>query len=302
MANTIRQNVWFADMPLYFEIFKQSGFNFIEVFREMAAGNHLMRNRGDGTFENVTARAGANPIGWFWGAVFQDFDNDGWLDLYAANGWIYGERGTELELDFWGDVVTRQAEFKKGTFFHPAYFGTRSWHGYERNRHLRSNRDGTFQEIGCAAGTDLERNSRGVAAADFWNRGVVDLAVAGSNDTHALLRNELVDRRHWLQVELVGTRSNRDGVGARVTVVCGPNRQMREISAGDGYGSQSALRQHFGLGEVAVIDELIVRWPASKTEQRFTRVAADRIVEVTEGSDRLLEKKYQQQPIEAAHR
>ncbi|HEX4567249.1 MAG TPA: VCBS repeat-containing protein, partial [Vicinamibacterales bacterium] len=86
MVNAIRQNVWYTDMPLYFQIFRQSGFGFPAVFRQMASGNTLMRNRGDGTFEDVTWAANANPVGWYWGSGFADFNNDGWLDIYSSDG------------------------------------------------------------------------------------------------------------------------------------------------------------------------------------------------------------------------
>jgi hypothetical protein len=292
LANCLRQGAWRTDLPLYLEILRQSGLGFVDVFREMASGNHLLRNRGDGTFEDVSAPAGADPPGWFWGAALADLDNDGWLDIYCANGWVYGESRTELELEFLDNVIGRQREYKRGTFFAIDSFGGRSWHGWERNRHLRSNGDGTFEEVGRGAGTDLVLNSRGVAVADFWNRGVLDIAVAASDDRHALLRNQLKAPRHWLQLELRGTRSNRDAVGARVAIVAGGKPQMREVAAGDGYASQSALRLHFGLGEAAVVDEITVRWPASGTVQRFRGVAADRIVEIIEGSDLLIEKRY----------
>jgi hypothetical protein len=287
MLNSWRLGVWTTDMPLYFEIFRQSGFGFVDVFRQMASGNTLLRNRGDGSFDEVTVAANANPPGWFWGASLADFDNDGWQDIYVADGWVYNDPGTELELDFLNDVVTHQDEYKTGRFFDPKYFGRRSWHGWERNRHLINTGDGTFREIGHAAGTDLVRNSRGVAVADFWNRGRLDIAVAASAERHALLRNEVPANRHWLAVELVGTRSNRDAVGARVTLRAAGLRQTREIVLGDGYGSQNTLRQHFGLGEATTVDELRVRWPRSDAVQVFRNLPADRIVTVTEGRDTL---------------
>jgi enediyne biosynthesis protein E4 len=287
MANSWRQGVWRTDMPLYFQIFRQSGFGFVKVFQEMASGNHLLHNKGDGTFEDVSWQTGANPLGWFWGAVFTDLDNDGRQDIYAADGWVYNDRGTEIELDFLNNVVGSQAEYKTGKFFDPKHFGRTSWHGWERNRQLRSDVDAagkiTFREIATPAGSDLLTNSRGVAAADFWNRGAVDLAVAASAGRHALLRNEVGIGRHWLEVELTGTKSNRDAVGARVTIQVGGKRQIREVQAGDGYASQSSLRLHFGLGEATKVDEMTVRWPASQSEQRFRAVPADRIVRVTEG-------------------
>jgi enediyne biosynthesis protein E4 len=296
MFNVWRQGVWVTDMPLYFEVFRQSGFGFVDVFKQMAAGNNLLRNRGDGTFEDVTVAASANPLGWFWGSGFADFDNDGFMDIYAADGWVYYDRGTEIELDFLNGVVSRMKDYKTGLFFDPKHFGRQSWHGWERNRHLRNNGDGTFSEIGRAAGTDLLLNSRGVAVADFWNRGALDIAVAASTDRHALLKNEVGTRRHWLAVELVGTTSNRDAVGARVYAKIGATEQMRELVSGDGYGSQNSLRQYFGLGDRTTVDELTVKWPRSGITQTFKNVGADRIVQVTEsktaGDQALVERHY----------
>jgi len=310
MMNSWRQGVWMSDMPLYFEIFRQSGFGFVKVFKDMASGNTLLRNDGDGTFEDTTWDAGANPPGWFWGSGFVDFDNDGWQDIYAANGWVYNDKGTEIELNFLNNVVSKQREYKTGAFFDPKNFGNMSWHGWERNRHLRSLGPGSdgrvrFEEIGRAAGSDLLLNSRGIAVADFWNRGVLDLAVAASTDRHALLRNEVGLARNWLAVELTGAGkalpkgSNRDAVGARVTVVQGGKQQIREVVLGDGYASQNSLRLYFGLGgergagaETPTVDEVVVKWPRSGAVQRFKAVPGDRIIAIEEGKDAWVERTY----------
>jgi ASPIC/UnbV protein/VCBS repeat protein len=286
------QGTWKTDMPLYWQIFKQSGRDFVRVFQQMASGNTLLQNKGNGTFEDVTGKAHANPSGWFWGASFADFDNDGWQDLYLANGWVYNDRDTEIELEFLNNVVTNQNVYKTGLYFDPKYFGRSSWHGWERNRYLHNNGDGTFLELGHATGTDLILNSRGVAVADFWNRGVMDIAVSASADRHALFKNEVGLKRNWLQVELVGRSSNRDAVGVRVTLYAGGKPQSREVVLGDGYGSQNSLRQHFGLDHHPVVDKLVVRWPTSGTVQTFEQVAANQIVEVTEGNNRLVPKTY----------
>jgi ASPIC and UnbV/FG-GAP-like repeat len=292
MLKCMTQGTWKTDMPLYWEIFTQSGRDFVRTFQQMASGNTLLRNKGDGTFEDVTEKARVSPPGWFWGASFADFDNDGWQDLYIANGWVYNDRDTEIELEFLNNVVTHQNVYKTGLYFDPKHFGRFSWHGWERNRYLRNNGDGTFLELGHATGTDLLLNSRGVAVADFWNRGVMDIAVSASSDRHALLKNRVGLKRNWLQVELTGTRSNRDAVGARVTLYAGGKRQSREVVLGDGYGSQNSLRQHFGLDQCQVVDKLLVRWPASRTLQTFAHIAANQIVEVTEGNDQLVTKTY----------
>jgi len=292
MINSWRQGVWVTDMPLYFQIFRQSGFNFIKVFQDMASGNNLLRNKGDGTFEDTTEKNNANPLGWFWGASLADFDNDGWLDIYAADGWVYNDKDTEIELDFLNNVVSEQKLYKTGILFDPAHFGHTSWHGWEHNRYLRNRGDGSFEEVGRAAGNDLLLNSRGVAVADFWNRGVMDIAVSASDDKHALLRNEVGLQRHWLQVELVGVKSNRDAVGARVSIKVNGKPQMREIVLGDGYGSENSLRQHFGLGDATGVDEITVKWPRSGIVQTFRNVAGNRIIQITEGKNEIVEKNY----------
>jgi hypothetical protein len=107
-----------------------------------------------------------------------------------------------------------------------------------------------------------------------------------------LLKNEVGSRRHWLAVETVGTKSNRDGVGARITIHIGNKLQMREVALGDGYGSQNSLREYFGLNDATIVNELAVRWPRSGTVQTFKNVGSDRIVQVTEGKDGLVEKHY----------
>jgi hypothetical protein len=292
MLKCMTQGTWKTDMPLYWQILRQSGRDFVRVFQQMASGNTLLRNKGDGTFEDVTEKAGANPPGWFWGAAFADFDNDGWQDLYLANGWVYNDRDTDIELEFLNNVVTNQNVYKSGLYFDPKHFGRSSWHGWERNRFLRNNGDGTFLELGHATGTDLLLNSRGVAVADFWNRGVMDMAVSASADRHVLLKNEVGVKRNWFQVELVGRNSNRDAVGARVTLHAGGKQQSREVVLGDGYGSQNSLRQHFGLDQQQMIDKLVIHWPTSGTVQTFELLAANQIVEITEGDDRLVTKAY----------
>jgi hypothetical protein len=116
-----------------------------------------------------------------------------------------------------------------------------------------------------------------------------------------LLKNELVPGqagqdgqhgRNWLAVELVGTESNRDAAGARITIHVAGKPQMRELTLGDGYGSQNSLRQYFGLGHSASVDELTVRWPRSGTTQTFRNLAANRIIEITEGAPEFAEKHY----------
>ena len=141
-------------------------------------------------------------------------------------------------------------------------------------------------------------NSRGTAVADFWHRGVLDIAVAASTDQHALLRNDISPNRNWLVVKLIGAAgelaqgTNRDAVGARVSVYANGIQQTREVVLGDGYASQSTLHLHFGLDQAEQVDEMIVRWPRSGMVQRFAHITANRYYELQEGQEQLVEKSY----------
>lgn len=283
LLHSLLDGTWMHEYPGYSELLREWDGTFVEAFEQMASGNNLLRNRGDGTFEDRTWEASVNPPGWYWGAVMADFDNDGWKDIYAANGWIYEALGTELEMDFLTSVVSEQDLFAQGALFDVDNFGDRSWHGYERNRHLRNRGDGTFEEIGWASGADLIRNSRGVAVADFWNRGVLDVVVTANEDRHALLRNDVGLKRNWLAIELRGVDSNRDAVGARITVETNGKQQMREVSLGDGYASQSTLRQYFGLNEDRHVETLSVFWPKTRETTTFKNVRANQIIQIVEG-------------------
>ncbi len=126
-------------------------------------------------------------------------------------------------------------------------------------------------------------SARGAAFGDFDNDGDVDVLVNPINDVPQLLRNESSGRNHWLVVKLVGTSSNRSGIGAEVISTTGKTRQVRQILSGGSYLSQSDLRAHFGLGQAEKVDVLEIRWPSGIT-QRLTDVLADQILTVKEAA------------------
>ena len=225
-------------MPLYFEIFRQSGFGFVDVFQQMASGNTLLRNRGDGTFEDVTWKAGANPLGWFWGSSFADFDNDGWQDIYSANGWVYNDRGTEIELEFLNNVVEQPGRVQdRHSSSIRSTSARRSWHGWERNRHLRNNGDGTFREMGRAgrhrpAAEQPRRRAwptSGTAASRHRRRGV-------DRPPRAAAQRRRPRRATGWGSSWSARRSNRDAVGARVT------RSVGGLAADARSGARRRLR------------------------------------------------------------
>jgi len=233
----------------------------------------LYRNNHDGTFTDVTASAGLARNSQYlgWGALFVDVDNDGWPDIFMANGHVYPE------LDGKG---------LSSTFREPKLL---YW-----NRH-----NGRFLDISEDSGPGLTAafNSHGAAVADFNNDGSQQIVVNNSHDRPSLLKN-FGEHGNWLLVKLEGTKSNRDAIGARVTihVACSPDtpvraagsknnpcdhQQTQEVRSGGSYISQNDFRLHFGLGQAARADLIEIRWPSGRME-RLENVSANQILRVRE--------------------
>lgn len=146
--------------------------------------------------------------------------------------------------------------------------GENSWNGFERNCLFVNRGEGRFVDVGRATGSDARWDSRGVAKADLDHDGRVDLVIANNDAPPTILMNRLATVGHWVELELRGTRSNRDAVGARVTLTVGGRKMVRTVEAGSGYSAQSAHPLHFGLGDTPEIEALEILWP-SGLEQRL---------------------------------
>ena len=172
-----------------------------------------------------------------WGTGFFDFDNDGWLDLFIANGHL------EDRIDEYDESST-----------------------YRQKNQLFRNVEGKFREIGSDAGPALAENmsSRGAAFGDIDNDGDVDIVICNSRERPSLLINESHSGRSWVQLELRG-KKNVFAIGARVVLVAEGNRHVREVRSGSSYVSQNDLRLHFGLGDATRVDRVEVRWPGGTT-------------------------------------
>jgi hypothetical protein len=175
------------------------------------------------------------------------------------------------------DGVGRRRDETHGALFH---LGDNSLNGNERDCLFRNNGDGTFTDTAYVNDADRVEDGRGVAVFDYDADGRPDVVLRNYRQPAQLLRN-VGAPTHWLRLKLVGTRSNRDAVGARVTLASGGLRQTREVHAGSAYLSGSSLIQQFGLGAARIADEIRIRWP-SGAESVLTDVAADRLVVVRE--------------------
>jgi hypothetical protein len=231
---------------------------FITTFQEQPKA--LWRNIGANGFEDVSWPSGVGRPSYqdvCWGTSFFDMANTGWLDLLIACGHVYPQI----------DSLDNGPRYRQPIFL-------------ERN-----NRDGTFDEVGKEAGlADLPLKSRrGAAFGDIFNTGNVDVVLVNVGEPPTLLLNQNTAPNHRVLFKLIGTRSNRAAIGARVTIQSAGVRQMAEVRGGGSYLSQNDLRLHFGLGKSTKIDSVEIRWPSGKLET-LENVAADAIYTIIEGA------------------
>ena len=232
----------------------------LDIFRTNFSGETptLYKNIGHSIFNDVTFEAGLGRHDRFvgWGCGFFDPDNDGWLDIFYCNGHVY----PELES---AGVEVR--------FLEPRVL-------------YRNLGNGRFEDVSSRAGGCINVLSRnmGCAFGDFDNDGDVDILINKMNDCPSLLRCDRENRNHWIKVKLVGTRSNRSGIGSRLTCVTAGHSQIDEVRSGGSFISQNDLRVHFGLGTAEKVDSLEVRWPSGQVDI-FRELAVDRIIQIEEG-------------------
>src|SRR5438477_6567406 len=222
----------------------------------------LYRNLGGGIFEDVTHTTGAGTSTFnqvTWGAGLVDFDNDGDRDLFIACGHL------QDNVELWDDTTSYEAH----------------------NLLLENTGHGKFVDVSARAGNGLsvKRSSRGAAFDDLDNDGKIDVVILNSRREPTLLRNDSPGQNHWIQIRLRGTRSNRDGIGARIKVVTGDLTQVDEVHSGRGYQSHYGMYPHFGLGHRTRIDRIEVRWIGGGTDV-LEGVEVDRVIQITEGSSR----------------
>ena len=222
--------------------------------------NPLYRNEGGGNFSDVSFQMGIATVTFpflGWGTGFLDYDNDGWKDLFAANGHVY----PQVESTGWGTTFAQRP-----LLFH--------------------NRQGKFEAVAPVRDTGLAKllTARGAAFGDLFNNGKIDVVINQLDNVPVLLRNVNVDGNHWVGLQLAGgQRSPRDAVGAAVYLTAGGIRQRADVISGGSYASSNDPRLHFGLGEHTKIDSLEIHWPSGALERVSLPPGVDRFYLVKEG-------------------
>jgi hypothetical protein len=224
--------------------------------------NTLYQNGAEGFFNDVSHKAGVvtpslRYLGW--GTGFADFDNDGLLDVFVANGHVYPEI----------DRSGRSSTYR------------------QRKQLFRNVGDGRFRDVTDQVGGGLlaEKSSRGAAFGDVDNDGDVDVLVINMNDRPTLLRNDSDAVNTWITLKLLAKGPNRDAIGARVVLEDGSLRQVAEVRTGGSYLSHNDMRVHFGLGRRAAVPPVQVRWPDGEVE-RFAGLTVNRIHALHQGRGR----------------
>lgn len=236
-----------------------NGDGHIDIFRTNFSDEResLYRALGKGDFEDATFAAGLARNTRFvgWGCGFFDFDNDGWKDLLLVNGHVFPEV-ERLNIDI---------------------------HYKDRAVLYRSLANGKFADISESSGPGiLERHSaRGAAFGDYDNDGQVEIVVNNQNEPPSLLHQSSTNQNHWIILKLIGTRSNRSAIGARVSITVDGRRQLDEVRSGGSYLSQSDFRLHFGLGQATKVDELRIHWPSGRRQVEHN-LPANRITVIQE--------------------
>jgi hypothetical protein len=240
----------------------------------MACGNRLFLARPEGGFVRVADRDAVTRSGWSWGAAAADFDRDGWPDVYIANGHQSTRSVREYEPEFWlHDLYVDETveDTVAGAYLLRKFDRTRgqgwSYGGYEKNRlYLNRGRAG-FAEVAHLFGVALEADARNVVAEDLDGDGAPDLLVTTfelwprERQTLKVYRNRLAARGHWIGFASAGPGGGDLPVGTRVEVRAGGRAWARAVVNGDSHRCQHSGRLHFGLGEAAAVEDVVVRWP-----------------------------------------
>jgi tetratricopeptide (TPR) repeat protein len=276
------------------------------LYRKHAMGNSLFRNSGfsnnDDKFRDVTSAAGTAMGRWSWSSDSWDFDHDGFPDLYITNGMVSGpspEQGSsqrDLNSFFWRQVVANSPSEAKPSHNYEEGWNAlnelirsdQTWSGFERNVFYLNNGDGTFSDVSGAIGMDFLEDGRAFALADFDHDGRVEVFAKNRNGPQMrVLKNVMQELPPSIAFRLRGTgKSNRDAIGATITLKTGSGNQVRTLQAGSGFLSQHSKEIFFGLGDTKGAIQSSIRWPSGLV-QELDGLSANHRIWVEEGSNQV---------------
>jgi hypothetical protein len=230
-------------------------------------------------YDNMARDLGVELGGWSFGAQFGDFNNDGNLDLYLVNGNI----SLDHERSYWYDlskVAIGNSSIIGDAANWPAFEG-RSLSGYQQKRLWLNDGEGKFVDVAQNVGATDVHDGRAVALADLWNTGALDIVVANQRGPLLVYKNTVSAGNEWVEFALEGAKSNRDAIGAEITLYWNGKEQLQQVSGGDGFVSQNDRRVHFGLGKEAKIEKAVIQWP-SGAMQTLDNLTPDQLYTVKE--------------------
>lgn len=261
------------------------------LYQKHAMGNSLLRNGVNG-FKDITSLAGVGMGRWAWSSDAWDFDHDGVLDLYIANGMVSGPSKEDLNSFFWRQTVANSPneakpahEYEQGwNAINELIRADGTWSGYERNVFYANNSDGTFSDISGVTGLDFLEDGRSFALADFDHDGRQEVFLKNRNAPQLrLLKNLMAELPPSISFRLRGTKSNRDAIGTVITIETEGRKQTRSLQAGSGFLSQHSKETFFGLGDAKGPVKASIRWPSGLV-QEVGNLPLNHAIWVKEGS------------------
>ncbi len=258
-----------------------------EAFRRHTKGNCLYRNKGDGTFEETSAREGVEMGRWAWSSGGFDWDLDGVPEILIGTGMVTNPSGKDLNSFFWRQVVAKSPEKQRAAADYENGWNALnqliredySWNGREPNV-FYVRQEGGYRDVSGVSGLDFADDTRTFAVTDFDGDGVPDVVLKNRLGPQIrAMQNDCAGGRKAVAISLQGTKSNRDAIGARVEV----NGQAQYLSAGSGFLSQHSKKLHFGLAGRPAADVKIT-WP-SGVAQEFSGLEAGYGYKIIEGSE-----------------
>jgi hypothetical protein len=273
-------NVSFADVENKGEL----GIYISNITEEgiLIQGNNFwvpLKKQGKVSYENAARRMGIESGGWSYCGQFGDLNNDGYTDLYLANGFISGKKGT----DYWYDytkVTGGNAAIISDIRNWPAIEG-RSHSGYQQNKIWINEGAAYFTDAAPVVSAKESYDSRAVALADLWNRGVLDIVVANQNNRLLIYKNHVKPGNNWIAFEAEGMTSNKSAIGTIIDLYYNSKVQSQVITGGIGFCSQNQHRVHFGLGKDVQADSAVITWPGGK-RQSLARPVVNSLVKIAE--------------------